>query len=124
MVNTAYHPDQTRWPRSATPILRALRAFAENSRGKLTGGLGGGTIWKGAHVFHPAIHAGWDTIPTGRVSLDAGDAWAAGLGSALLMVPSGIVPEDTNILINPTHPDAAKLRARTIRRWTYDARFA
>jgi hypothetical protein len=31
-------------------------------------------------------------------------------------------PDEFNILINPSHPDAAKLVAKKIRRWSYDAR--
>jgi hypothetical protein len=32
------------------------------------------------------------------------------------------VPEESNILINPRHPNAAALRARKVRKWSYDAR--
>ena len=79
-------------------------------------------LWKAAEIFDPKNHAGWDAIPTERVSLDAGDAWAAARTSALLTVPSVIVPEERNILINPAHPDTAQLRAIKLRRWTYDPR--
>ncbi|MBW3567604.1 MAG: RES family NAD+ phosphorylase [Proteobacteria bacterium] len=34
-----------------------------------------------------------------------GDAWLARNESALLCVPSAIVPEECNYLINPSHPD-------------------
>jgi RES domain-containing protein len=79
-------------------------------------------LWKAAEIFDPKNHVGWDAIPTGRVSLDAGDAWAAARTSALLTVPSVIVPEERNILINPAHPDTTQLRAIKLRRWTYDPR--
>ncbi len=36
-----------------------------------------------------------------------GDAWLSGGKSALLRVPSAIVPAAYNILLNPEHPDAA-----------------
>jgi RES domain-containing protein len=39
-----------------------------------------------------------------------GDKWLAGGKSALLRVPSAIVPDAYNVLITPLHPDAAKLR--------------
>ncbi len=35
---------------------------------------------------------GWDALPTGKVSLDYGDAWLTALASALLVVPSIVVP--------------------------------
>jgi RES domain-containing protein len=65
---------------------------------------------------------GWDAIPTGIVSLDLGDRWIAGKASALLEVPSVIVPEERNILINPAHPDAAGIKATKLRKWLYDLR--
>ena len=65
---------------------------------------------------------GWDAIPTGKVSLDLGDAWINEKRSALLLVPSVIVPEESNALINPAHPDAAEITATKVRKWLYDAR--
>ena len=38
-----------------------------------------------------------------------GNAWLAGGLSALLLVPSAIVPETTNVLINPAHASAAAI---------------
>lgn len=65
---------------------------------------------------------GWDALPAGRVSLDAGDQWVKQGTSCLLEVPSAIVPEECNILINPAHRDATRLLASKIRKWHYDAR--
>ena len=31
-------------------------------------------------------------------------------------------PEEGNILINPRHPDARRIKARKVRRWQYDHR--
>lgn len=38
-----------------------------------------------------------------------GNAWLAGGLSTLLLVPSAIVPETTNVLINPLHPGAGAI---------------
>lgn len=65
---------------------------------------------------------GWDAEPAGKVSLDCGDQWLASGASALLVVPSVVVPEERNVLINPAHADAANLTAAKVRRWIYDAR--
>lgn len=79
--------------------------------------------WNAAVVLTAAMASvGWDAIPTGKVSLDFGDAWAASGVSALLLVPSVIVPEEHNILINPLHADAKTITASKIRKWHYDAR--
>lgn len=78
------------------------------------------TTW----AVHKALTAppGWDAIPPGRTSILMGDSWAIGLNSLILLVPSAIVPEESNVLINPRHPAAATINATTVRRWIYDPR--
>jgi RES domain-containing protein len=49
----------------------------------------------------------WRDAP--EVSARAGDEWLAGKRSALLEVPSAIVPETSNWLLNPEHPDSARI---------------
>lgn len=53
---------------------------------------------------------------------DVGDRWLREARSALLSVPSVIVPESHNVLINPHHPDAAAIRIVSQRSWTFDPR--
>jgi len=79
-------------------------------------------VWDARQVLAPPP-AGWDAIPAGITSRIAGDAWLAAQTSALLLVPSVIVPDEYNILVNPQHPDAPSLVASTVRRWQYDPRF-
>ncbi|MDP5009589.1 MAG: RES family NAD+ phosphorylase [Glaciimonas sp.] len=80
-------------------------------------------IWAAAtHMTATSAPIGWDAIPTGKVSLDSGDAWAATGASALLFIPSVIIPEERNILINPLHADAKNITATKIRKWLYDPR--
>ena len=38
-----------------------------------------------------------------------GSEWAAGLGTAVLAVPSAVIPSETNYLLNPRHPDFARI---------------
>lgn len=68
------------------------------------------------------LAVGWDAEPAGGVSISFGSEWAASLRTALMFVPSVIVPEENNLLINPAHPDAARISARKVRKWTYDPR--
>lgn len=79
-------------------------------------------LWAARTVFNAAQNVGWDAIPAGRVSLAWGSAWAHAGTSLLAQVPSAIVPEESNLLINPLHPQAGALRARKLRRWHYDPR--
>lgn len=37
-------------------------------------------------------------------------------------VPSVLVPEEGNLLINPSHSSCSQLKATVVRRWTYDRR--
>ena len=67
---------------------------------------------------------GWDALPEGRVSLNFGDVWLKEQRSAVLMVPSVIVPEEQNVLINPAHPDAPRIKATKLRKWLYDSRLS
>lgn len=80
------------------------------------------TAWNSRVVLDPAHHVGWDVEPAGKVSMDWGTAWIQGKATLLAEVPSVIVPEEHNILINPKHPHASKLTAVKIRKWTYDHR--
>jgi RES domain-containing protein len=80
-------------------------------------------IWRRRQILPlQTAPVGWDALPTGKVSLDYGDAWLTALASALLVVPSIVVPEESNILINPQHPDASGLSATKLRKWRYDER--
>jgi RES domain-containing protein len=64
----------------------------------------------------------WRAEPAGIATMEFGDRWLASGKSALLCLPSVIVPEDTNVLINPDHPDARPVRGRVERRLLYDPR--
>jgi len=81
-------------------------------------------VWDAAVVLHPASMIGWDALPHGRISLDAGDDWVAENASLLCCVPSVIVPREHNVLINPRHGDVGKLTFRKLEKWTYDTRLS
>ncbi len=46
----------------------------------------------------------WRGEPPGPASMAVGDRWVAGGSSAVLEVPSAIVPGEFNYLLNPAHP--------------------
>lgn len=79
------------------------------------------SIWnKRQVVSDPPI--GWDAIPPSRTSIHAGEAWLRSRASALLEVPSVVVPEEHNVLLNPAHPAAKSIVAIKVRKWQYDPR--
>jgi RES domain-containing protein len=51
-----------------------------------------------------------------------GDAWLREQQSAVLQVPSLIVQESPNLLLNPAHPDAARARIIARREFVFDLR--
>ena len=69
-----------------------------------------------------SLKVGWDAEPAGRVSIGFGTDWLKSRSSALLLVPSVIVPEELNVLINPAHADSRHFKARKVRKWLYDPR--
>lgn len=79
-------------------------------------------VW-GARIHLPRpLPVGWDALPEGLVSRQLGSSWLAARASLLLVVPSVIVPEEDNVLINPAHPDWRQLSAIKVRRFVYDHR--
>ncbi len=51
-----------------------------------------------------------------------GDAWVAEETSLVFKVPSVVIPAESNYLINPTHPDAGKLRLTAPQPFQFDPR--
>ncbi len=126
-----------RWNRSGTPMLYAASSIALACLETLVHLGAGGLplnrylvridipedLWARARAMTAATApVGWDAIPAGRTSLETGEEWVGTQASALLLVPSIVVPEEQNVLINPAHPDAAQLVCAKLRRWQYDAR--
>jgi RES domain-containing protein len=60
------------------------------------------------------------TIPADPAAF--GDAWLRAQRTPVLQVPSLIVPESSNLLLNPAHSDAARASVVARRRFTFDRR--
>jgi RES domain-containing protein len=52
-----------------------------------------------------SLPKGWDARPYRHASQDFGDRWLREQRSLVLCVPSVVVPQEYNYLINPSHPD-------------------
>jgi RES domain-containing protein len=82
-------------------------------------------VWANALVETAGgLRVGSDAEPAGQVSIQYGTTWARSGRSAVLVVPSVIVPEERNVLINPAHGDSARITAVKRRRWLYDPRLS
>jgi RES domain-containing protein len=72
-------------------------------------------------------HADAEALPPdwrsdGRITQQAGDDWLQAGATALLRVPSAIVPQAWNWLLNPRHSDAAQARVVEVTRVVFDPR--
>ncbi len=70
------------------------------------------------------LPVGWDAEPAGRASVAFGTDWLRAGRSALLVVPSVIVPEECNVVLNPRNADGGAITAVKVRKWVYDPRLA
>jgi RES domain-containing protein len=65
----------------------------------------------------------WQECPPPTSTMDIGTRWARGLDSAVLRVPSVIVPSEYNFLLNPEHPDFSHIEIGPPEAFTVDPRF-
>jgi RES domain-containing protein len=79
-------------------------------------------IWAAREVLVRLRPVGWDAIPEGLVSRNLGSSWLKSGRTALLTMPSVIIGEEDNVMVNPAHPDCAQIRATKVRRFLYDHR--
>ncbi|MCC6588451.1 MAG: RES domain-containing protein [Bryobacterales bacterium] len=52
---------------------------------------------------------GWDSAEHGESTRVIGTAWAARMETAVLVVPSSVLHQERNYLINPCHPDFSRI---------------
>lgn len=68
------------------------------------------------------LPADWQTIAIRPTTQPFGDRWLNKGDTALLKVPSVIIPEEYNLLINPSHPDAVKIQIKEVHPFVFDKR--
>ena len=64
----------------------------------------------------------WRQTPPPPECQTIGREWAKRAEELLLRVPSVLIPEESNVLVNPTHPAAAGVRLIGSRPFSYDVR--
>lgn len=68
------------------------------------------------------LPADWRAYPAPEWQADLGDTWVADGTFLLLGVPSAVVPEEYNVLINPAHPAMGDVRVLSVRPFRFDDR--
>lgn len=66
----------------------------------------------------------WQVRVVSEGARRVGDAWLAEQASVVLSVPSVIIPEERNYLLNPEHPQFTALTIENPRLFRFDARLA
>ncbi|MCF6249147.1 MAG: RES family NAD+ phosphorylase [Desulfobacula sp.] len=57
---------------------------------------------------HPT--EGWDARPVSKISQSIGDRWVRESKKPILRVPSAVVPNGSNYLLNFNHPDFDQIK--------------
>jgi RES domain-containing protein len=58
----------------------------------------------------PALPADWQEYPAPASLRRIGDRFIAEGKAALMLVPSVLVPQENDVMLNPLHPDAKRMR--------------
>jgi len=64
----------------------------------------------------------WRRYPGPEALKDIGTAWASKVSTAILAVPSAVIPEERNYLLNPAHRQFKRIRIRKPVAFRFDAR--
>jgi RES domain-containing protein len=69
-----------------------------------------------------ALTRHWKRVPGPKVLRDFGTAWLAAKRTALLKVPSALVPAQFNYVLNPEHAEAKRIRVAGQEPFSFDPR--
>ena len=64
----------------------------------------------------------WNSDPIPKSVKNVGDQWIQNQESAIMKVPSAIIPFEYNYLINPSHPDFEKIVIHSPQEFAFDPR--
>ena len=64
----------------------------------------------------------WRSYPVPEELQDLGTAWVTSASAAVLVIPSAVIPEERNYLLNPAHPDFKRFRLNKPEAFHFDPR--
>jgi RES domain-containing protein len=68
------------------------------------------------------LPADWAELPTPASTQEFGRLWIASARGLLMFVSSAVIPEASNVVINPRHPAYRDIRLTIVRDFAFDAR--
>lgn len=76
------------------------------------------------HVRPASLPGNWREAAAPAALARLGDDFARRVHTCLLFVPSALAPRERNCLINPAHPDFARIRIRPLEPFAFDLRLS
>ena len=73
-------------------------------------------------VYLNQLPPAWRDYPPTNGTIAIGDLWAKRQRTAILAVPSVLIPEEVNYLLNPAHPDFKRIEIGLPRLFNFDQR--
>lgn len=64
----------------------------------------------------------WKAVPAPSSTMDIGTDWASSSATAVLKVPSVVIEDDWNFVLNPLHPDFKKIKIANPKPFRFDGR--
>jgi RES domain-containing protein len=65
---------------------------------------------------------GWDALPSSTAAISIGDEFFLAASHLGLIVPSAVMPEAFNLVLNPTHPEFSAVTISIVRPFEFDSR--
>jgi RES domain-containing protein len=69
-----------------------------------------------------SLPAKWRAYPAPERLKDLGTIWLRANRTAILFVPSSVIPHEMNVLLNPAHPDFLKIQPQEAQPFSFDPR--
>ncbi|PTX94502.1 RES family NAD+ phosphorylase [Opitutus sp. ER46] len=83
--------------------------------------------WNGVAIARPSpkdLPADWRAEPVGAASQRFGAEWLAAGRTAVLAVPSALIPLEENYVLNPAHPEFRKIKISAAAPFVFPPRLA
>jgi RES domain-containing protein len=74
------------------------------------------------HYGVDEVPAGWDALPGSAAAVDFGDAFVSAGNYLGILVPSVLMPESSNVVLNPSHPEFSSVAMTIVRSFEFDSR--